>query len=109
MSRLAERIEQISWTLDHQDDIDADFLAIYHIDLREQEVDGPRYFALAHRLSAYQGVMAARVEEERERTTPTRASSTAAPAQGGSSETTELSLTQFRAKFPGWVSVAQGG
>jgi len=54
--------------------------------------------------------MAARVEEERERTTPTRASTTnVAPAQGGSSETTEISLTQMRAKFPWLVSVAQGG
>lgn len=104
---------QIDWTLDHQDDIDADFLAIYGIDLLEQEVGGPRYFALAYRLAAYQGVMQARVEEERENSepsrTPTRTSTTAAPAQRGTSEVTELSLTQFRAKFPGWVSVAQGG
>ena len=75
---------------------------------------GPRYFALAYRLTAYQGVMAARAEEERERSEPTRrststrTSSTAAPA-GGTGETTELSLTQFRAKFPGLVSVAEGG
>jgi hypothetical protein len=55
--------------------------------------------------------MAARVEEERERTTPTRASTTttAAAAQGGTTGATEVSLTQFRAQFPGWVSVTQGG
>jgi len=58
--------------------------------------------------------MAARVEEasdERRPTssTPTRTSTTAAPAQRGSSETAEVSLTQFRAQFPGLVSVAQGG
>jgi hypothetical protein len=54
--------------------------------------------------------MAARVEEERERVTPTRASTTAPPpARQGNGETTEVSLTQFRAQFPGWVSVTQGG
>lgn len=104
---------EISWTLDHQDDIDADFLAIYGIDLLEQEIAGPRYFALAHRLTAYQGVMQARAEEEREHrptsSTPTRTQDTAPPSRQGASETTEISLTQFRAKFPGLVSVAQGG
>ncbi|MFI2761403.1 hypothetical protein ACH5A3_21415 [Streptomyces echinatus] len=103
------------WVLDHEEDVDADFLAIYGIDLLEQEVSGRRYFALAHRLTAYTGVMAARVEEERESrpstsSTPTR-TSTAAPAGRGDSETTEVSLTQFRAQFPGLVSVGgtEGG
>jgi hypothetical protein len=110
---LADRVSQVMWVLDHQADIDADFLAIYGIDLYEQEVDGPRYFALAYRLTAYQGVMAALAEEAREsspstdRTTPTRTQ--AAPAGRAPSETAEVSLTQFRAKFPGLVSVAQGG
>lgn len=109
-----DRIAETAWVLDHLDDIDADFLAIYGIDLLDQEVTGPRYFALAHRLTAYQGVMAARVEEEREERqpsshTPTRTSSTAPPPRQGAGETTEVSLTQFRAKFPGLVSVAQGG
>lgn len=111
---LADRVSQVMWVLDHEADIDADFLAIYGIDLHEQEVTGPRYFALAHRLTAYQGVMAARVDEERDErpapsTTPTRTSSTAPPARQGDSETSAVSLTQFRMQFPGLVSVAQGG
>ncbi|MFF7130402.1 hypothetical protein [Streptomyces sp. NPDC008240] len=102
------------WVLNHQADIDADFLAIYGIDLCEQEVDGPRYFALAYRLTAYQGVLAARADEEREErpaasSTPTRTSTTAEPSRRGTGETTEVSLTAFRAQFPGLVSVAQGG
>lgn len=101
------------WVLDHENDIDADFLAIYGLDLYEQEIAGPRYFALAHRLTAYQGVMAARVDEEREqpaeRTTPTRTQDPAPPPRQGNSEAVEVSLTQFRAMYPGWVSVAQGG
>ncbi|MFF4552707.1 hypothetical protein [Streptomyces sp. NPDC001422] len=109
---LADRLRQVLWVLDHEPDIDADFLAIYHIDLHEQEVDGPRYFALAHRLTAYQGVMAARVDEERDETpaaasTPTRTQP--APTGRGTGETTEVSLTQFRMQFPDLVSVAQGG
>lgn len=114
LEAIADRTAQIIWVLHHEDDIDADFLAIYHLDLHEQEVAGPRYFALAHRLTAYQGVMAARADEQRERrepsrsTTPTRTSSTPATARDDSG-TAELSLTQFRAKFPGLVSVGQGG
>jgi hypothetical protein len=102
------------WVLDHLDDLDADFLAIYRIDLEQDDaISARRYFALAHRLTAYQGVMAARVDEERDErpavsTTPTR-TQTAAPQGSGSSETAEVSLTQFRAQFPGLVSVAQGG
>lgn len=115
LEKTADRLAQVMWVLNHDADIDADFLAVYGIDLYEQEVSGPRYFALAHRLTAYQGVMAARVEEESEdqpaSNTPTRTSDTAAPAGRGSSETTEVSLTQFRAQFPGLVSVGgtEGG
>jgi hypothetical protein len=95
------------WVLDHQDDIDADFLAIYGIDLEQADVSAPRYFALVHRLTAYQGVMAARVEEERDEqdqnSTTTRTSSTQ-PARQGGGENREVSLTAFRVMFPGIVS-----
>lgn len=98
------------WVLDHENDIDADFLAIYHIDLEQVEVSGPRYFHLAHRLTAYTGVMAARAEQERESSpssTPTRTSSTPATARGDG-ETREVSLTAFRMQFPGLVSMGGG-
>lgn len=78
-------------------------------------MDARRYFALAYRLTAYQGVMAARQEEERDDYRPARAPSSTptrthdAPQGGVASETAEVSLTQFRAQFPGWVSVAKGG
>jgi hypothetical protein len=95
------------WVLDHLDDLDADFLAIYGIDLEQVDVSAPRYFALAHRLPAYQGVMAARVEEERDEqdqsSTTTRTSSTQ-PARQGGGENREVSLTAFRVMFPGIVS-----
>ncbi len=110
---IGDQTARTIWVLDHLDDLDADFLAIYRIDLEHDEIPARRFFALAHRLTAYSGVMAARIEAEREerqpdRTTPTRTSSTPAPERGDSS-VTELSLTQFRATFPGLVSVGQGG
>jgi hypothetical protein len=105
---IIERIEERLWVLDHLDDLDADFLAVYGIDLERDEISARRYFALAYRLTAYTGVMAALQEAEHERTTPTRTSSTPAPARDDGSSA-ELSLTQFRAKFPGLVSMGQGG
>lgn len=54
--------------------------------------------------------MAARVEHERDErpaSTTTRTSSTPAPARGNG-ENVELSLTAFRAQFPGLVSMGGG-
>ena len=112
-----DRIAEVAWVLDHLDDLDADFLAIYGIDLEQVDISAARYFALAQRLTAFTGVMAARVEAERERrepdrsTTPTRTSTPAEPTRSGSSEVHEVSLTAFRAQFPGLVSVggSEGG
>lgn len=58
---------EVVWVLDHLDDLDADFLRFYRIDITQDDtVDPPRFFKLAYRLPAYQGVMAARVEAQRE-------------------------------------------
>lgn len=111
---VTARLDQVGWVLDYLDDLDADFLAIYGIDLDHAEISARRYFALAHRLPAYQGVMAARIEAEREDRpqaashTPTRTSSTPAPTGAESSETREVSLTAFRMQFPGLVSMGGG-
>jgi len=112
---VADRMSQVIWVLDHLDDLDADFLAIYGIDLETAEISARRYFALAHRATAYTGVMAARAEAERDdqpqpqaATPPTRTSSTAAPERADSSEVREVSLTAFRMQFPGLVSMGGG-
>lgn len=47
------------WVLDYLDDLDADFRVFYRIDDIES-LSGPRFLALALRVFAYQGVMAAR-------------------------------------------------
>lgn len=46
------------------DDLEADFLAIYRIEDPLDELSGPRFFKLAYRASAFQGVMAARISSE---------------------------------------------
>jgi hypothetical protein len=105
--RLVDRLVQIVWVLDHLADLDADFLAIYRIDLEEDDISGPRFFSLAHRLPAYSGVMAARIEAERDQQDD-RPAPTAAPRQtADSGETKEVSLTAFRVMFPGIVSSSE--
>jgi hypothetical protein len=98
--------------LAHLRDLDADFLAVYGIDLDVEEIGGPRFFALAHRAAAYQGVMAARVEAERDRQSggapDGREQGQAPPPTAGGGETREVSLTAFRVLFPGLVSMAAG-
>jgi hypothetical protein len=109
---LAERFDQVAWVLEHEADLDADFLAIYGMDLAAYDITGPRDLALAHRLPAYQGVMAARVEEERE---DSSAGGGAAPVveeyqpRGAGRDQSEISLTAFRVQFPGLVSMATSG
>ncbi|MEU1309510.1 hypothetical protein ABZ419_11530 [Streptomyces cinnamoneus] len=94
--------------LDHEEDIDADFLAWYGIDLQMQEIPGPRYFALAHRLTAFSGVMAARVEAQRERQDASQPRAAQAPRyQARGDGAREISLTAFRVMFPGIVSSAE--
>lgn len=49
--------------LDYLDDLDADFRVFYRVDDIER-LPGPRFMALALRVAAYQGVMAARMAEQ---------------------------------------------
>lgn len=90
-------------------DLQADFLGIYGIDLRRDAIDGPTFFALAHRAAAYQGVMQGRVEAEREETAPAQEPARQAAPQVSGGGTAELSLTAFRVQFPGLVSMATSG
>jgi hypothetical protein len=89
--------------------LDADFLAIYRIDLEEDDITGPRFFALAHRLPAYSGVMAARIEAQRDQGGSRAPASTAAAPPASSGGTKEVSLTAFRVMFPGIVSGGGAG
>ena len=53
------------WTLDYEADIASDLSAFHRID-DPMTIDGPRFFSLAARLTAYSGVMAARAHKLRE-------------------------------------------
>lgn len=59
-----DRLAEIGWVVEHLDDLQADFLAIWGIDL---DVDEPpyaaRFFAMCRRTFSYDGVMAARLAE----------------------------------------------
>lgn len=48
--------------LDHLDDLEADFLVFYGMEpLDILSISGPRFFALAYRVGAYDGALAARM------------------------------------------------
>jgi hypothetical protein len=53
------------WTLDYEADIASDLSVFHRVD-DPRTIDGPRYFSLAVRLTAYAGVMAARAEKMRQ-------------------------------------------
>ena len=61
---MTQRTREVAWVLDHLDDLEADFLRFYRLDT--DTLTGPRYFRLAHRVSAYGGVMTARVNAEQQ-------------------------------------------
>lgn len=96
---------EVLWVLDHQADLDADFLAVYGIDLDTYPMRGDRYMALAYRLPAYQGVMAGRQAAEKEQREAAPEAPSAPQQRTQAAGTREVSLTAFRAQFPGLVSV----
>lgn len=56
---FVERLREVVWLLDYVDDLESDFSAIHRVD-DIYAMDAPRFFRLAVRLTAYEGVMAAR-------------------------------------------------
>jgi hypothetical protein len=59
---MRTRIGEVIWILDHLRDLEADFLAFYRMAPADVlALSGPRFLALAYRLSAYSGVLAARM------------------------------------------------
>ena len=60
---------QIGWVIHHLDDLASDFSAIHRVpDIRV--LDGRSFFRLAHRLTAYRGVMRERALAEQEEGAP---------------------------------------
>jgi hypothetical protein len=68
-------VAEHAWIVDHRDDLDADFLAIYGIDLEAEVVGAKRFLALAARTPAYDGAMAAVVADQQHKEPAQTASS----------------------------------
>jgi len=103
---LSARLPEVMWVLDHQRDLDADFLACYGIDLEVDEISAARYLALAHRVSAYSGVMSARREEEEQHSGSGPAAPASRPREPASEEK-QMDLVAFRMTFPGVVAMSK--
>jgi len=57
--------------LDHLEDLESDFRVYYRLTPEDiLELDGPHFLSLARRVPAYGGVMAVRIEQEGEGSTP---------------------------------------
>jgi hypothetical protein len=55
------------WVLDYLDDIESDMSAIHRVDYGSMlDLPSPQFFAMARRLPAYQGAMAARLENDKQ-------------------------------------------
>jgi hypothetical protein len=55
----------VAWITEHEADIESDLSAFHRVD-DPMTLDGPRYFRLVMRLTAYAGVLAARAYAESE-------------------------------------------
>lgn len=82
-------MEQIGWVLHHLADLESDFSRFHGI-TDMYSMPGPRFFQFAWRIAAYDGMMARRVEAQRDRgdagpagESPTRTRSTRATSQVG--------------------------
>ncbi|MFE9391711.1 hypothetical protein [Streptomyces sp. NPDC006784] len=87
---------------DHQDDIDADWLAIYGIDLDAQHVPARRFIALTDRLPAYQSAIAARIAAEQQDQQQEQAPASAAP-----DAPQEVSVEAMNLIMPGLIETVE--
>lgn len=91
-------VAEHAWIANHRDDLDADFLAIYGIDLEAEVVGAKRFLALANRTPAYDGAMAAVVAAEQQKEQQ--------PGQTGSSspdEPQQVDVGQMNLIVPGLI------
>lgn len=90
------------WTIEHEADIASDLSAFHRVD-DPLSIDGPRYFSLAQRLTAYSGVMGA-IAAERERRKREGESGASGAAQGTASAPARVSEEVALAQLAdGWV------
>jgi hypothetical protein len=86
------------WVVDHLADLESDFAVFHRVD-DPLSLAGPEFFRKAYRLSAYSGVLAARVEATRERSAP------ATTSPRGREKTEHVPLSRFRAMHPDLIEM----
>lgn len=96
------------WVLDHLDDLESDF-SVFHRVEDIYSMPGPRFFKLAYRIFAYEGVMAARIMAEQEKKRPSGSNKSNPPP--GRQDTRQVTLAQMQTLYPGIVerTVSSGG
>lgn len=98
--------------LAHLPDLRADFLRFFPQFGPDpiSQMDGPLFFELAERVSAYGGVMTVRVQQAQQEAEPAPVVPVAGPA-GRAADAKVVELSAFQAMFPGAVEkvkVARG-
>jgi hypothetical protein len=63
------RVLGVMWVLDHLDDLESDFSVFHRVD-DMYAMPAPRFFRLAERIAAYEGVMTARIRAEQAQEQP---------------------------------------
>lgn len=86
--------------VDHLEDIESDF-SVFHRVVDPLALPGPEFFRKAHRLSAYSGVLAARLMAARDRS----GAGTSAPSAWGGEQPKTVPLDQFRALHPDLIEM----
>ncbi len=96
------------WVLDHLGDLESDLSRFHRVE-DIYDLDGPRFFRLAGRIFAYEGVMAARVASEREqdrtsRPAPQRpAEQPPPPRPRGDGAKQRVTVSQLQLIVPGLI------
>jgi len=99
------------WVVDHLEDLESDLSVFHRID-NLHTLDGPRFFRLALRVFAYDGVMAARLAAQTEDTdTPApggKEEMLAGPIpEGGRTRRGDMDVDELAAIAPGLIERAE--
>lgn len=91
------------WVLDHLEDIESDMSVFHRVERARETLPAPLYFARANRLGAYQGVMQARILEQRQRDGSGAPSLSVGRPQSGQPTKVSDSVMLERLANEGWV------
>lgn len=87
------------WVVDYLDDLESDFSVFHRVD-DIHALDGPRFFRLALRIFAYDGVLTGRLRAEQDNAPGTGGVGGAA---GQDQPERQVSLAEMQAQHGGWI------